>query len=80
MIIFRPPPLDSRTNGVLKIPSLSRNAGNGFWLDTTGMVWRQTDMPKDQIADYAPVCTSSAAPPLQPPPPTMGRDGGDANR
>lgn len=47
---------DARTNGVLKISSLSRN-GNGFWLDTTGMVWRQTEIPKDQIADYAPVCT-----------------------
>ncbi|XP_037047604.1 protein sax-3 [Bradysia coprophila] len=47
---------DDRTNGVLKISSLSRN-GNGFWLDTTGMVWRQTEIPKDQIADYAPVCT-----------------------
>lgn len=60
--------LDPRTNSVLKISSISRNR-NGFWLDTTGMVWRQTELPKDQIADYAPVCTS----------PTIHRDE-DRNR
>lgn len=59
---------DTRTNSVLKISSITRNR-NGFWLDTTGMVWRQTEMPKDQIADYAPVCTS----------PTIHRDE-DRNR
>lgn len=48
-------PLDARSNSVLKISSISRNR-NGFWLDPTGMVWRQTELPKDQIADYAPVC------------------------
>lgn len=62
---------DARTNGVLKISSLSRNGGNGFWLDTTGMVWRQADMPKDQIADYAPVCTTAA---------TIPREVADSNR
>lgn len=46
---------DARSNSVLKISSISRNR-NGFWLDPTGMVWRQAEMPKDQIADYAPVC------------------------
>lgn len=46
---------DARSNSVLKISSISRNR-NGFWLDPTGMVWRQTELPKDQIADYAPVC------------------------
>ena len=47
--------VDARSNSVLKISSISRNR-NGFWLDPTGMVWRQTELPKDQIADYAPVC------------------------
>lgn len=47
--------IDARSNSVLKISSISRNR-NGFWLDPTGMVWRQTELPKDQIADYAPVC------------------------
>lgn len=46
---------DARSNSVLKISSISRSR-NGFWLDPTGMVWRQTELPKDQIADYAPVC------------------------
>lgn len=47
--------VDARSNSVLKISSISRSR-NGFWLDPTGMVWRQTELPKDQIADYAPVC------------------------
>lgn len=59
---------DTRSGGVHKITSLSRN-GNGFWLDNAGMVWRQTELPKDQIADYAPVCTA----------PTIPRDN-DSNR
>lgn len=68
---------DSRTNGVLKISSLSRTGnGNGYWLDTTGMVWRQTDIAKSQIADYAPVCN------VLPPPPTVitHESTGDTNR
>uniref|UniRef100_A0A1A9VZK0 Uncharacterized protein n=1 Tax=Glossina brevipalpis TaxID=37001 RepID=A0A1A9VZK0_9MUSC len=52
---------------VLKMPSLTRGTGNGYWLDasTGGMVWRQTpsgdtiDMQKDQIDDYAPVCLTN---------------------
>lgn len=39
----------------MKISNVSRNR-NGFWLDATGMVWRQPDVMKDQIVDYAPVC------------------------
>lgn len=60
--------IDTRPNGVLKITSLSRNR-NGFWLDTAGIVWQQTEIPKDQIDDYAPVCSA----------PTMPRDI-DSNR
>ncbi|KAI9583989.1 hypothetical protein GQX74_010324 [Glossina fuscipes] len=52
---------------VLKMPSLTRGTGNGYWLDasTGGMVWRPTpsgdtiDMQKDQIDDYAPVCLTN---------------------
>lgn len=57
----------SHGNDALKLPNLTRNPGNGYWLDasTGGMVWRTSptgdtiDMQKDQIEDYAPVCISS---------------------
>ncbi|XP_021701765.1 roundabout homolog 1 [Aedes aegypti] len=46
--------------GVLKFPSLPQN-NDGYWTDPSGMLWRPP-RPKDQIQDYAPVCTAATLP------------------
>lgn len=52
---------DSRPNTMLKISSMTR-AGNNLWLDATGVIWHQPsgEVPKEQIASYAPVCMTSS--------------------
>lgn len=52
--------IDNRPNGVLKLANQPRN-NDGFWLDTATSVWRPS-IPKEQIPDYAPVCTTNTLP------------------
>ena len=44
--------------GVHKLTTMPRN-DDGYWMDPNGIMWRH---PKDQIQDYAPVCTTNTLP------------------